>query len=70
MREGYRIGLPSAGDWEVILNSDADTYGGSAAGPKEGDVYDAHHLPWHGKEYSLQLDLPPLGALMLKLQRG
>ncbi len=65
-REGYRIGLPSSGDWEVILNSDAETYGGSAAGPKEGNVYDAHHLPWHGKEYSLQLDLPPLGVLILK----
>ena len=68
-RAGYRIGLPAAGDWEVLLNSDAETYGGSAAGPKEGDVYDAHHLPWHGKDYSLQLDLPPLGALILKLKK-
>ncbi len=65
-REGYRVGLPAAGEWEVVLNTDADTYGGSEAGPKEGVVLDAHHLPWHGKEYSLQLDLPPLGALVLK----
>jgi len=65
-RPGYRIGLPAAGDWEVVLNTDADTYGGSAAGPKEGVIHDAHHLPWHGKKYSLQFDLPPLGALMLK----
>jgi len=69
IRKGYRIGLPAAGDWEVILNTDANTYGGSAAGPKEGDIYDAHHLPWHDKKYSLQLDLPPLSALMFKLKK-
>jgi 1,4-alpha-glucan branching enzyme len=68
-RPGYRIGLPQAGDWKVILNTDASVYGGSNAGPKEDAVYDAHHLPWHGKGFSIQLDLPPLGALMLKFQR-
>jgi len=68
-RPGYRIGLPQAGDWKVILNTDAAVYGGSNAGPKEEAVYDAHHLPWHGKGFSIQLDLPPLGALMLKFQR-
>ena len=68
-RLGYRIGLPQVGDWKVILNTDAATYGGSDSGPKEGADYDAHHLPWHGKGFSIQLDLPPLGALMLKFQR-
>ena len=68
-RPGYRIGLPQAGDWKVILNTDASVYGGSNAGPKEDADYDAHHLPWHGKGFSIQLDLPPLGALMLKFQR-
>ena len=68
-RPGYRIGLPQAGDWKVILNTDALVYGGSDSGPKEGADYDAHHLPWHGKGFSIQLDLPPLGALMLKFQR-
>ena len=68
-RPGYRIGLPEAGGWKVILNTDSSVYGGSDAGPKEDDVYDAHHLPWHGKGFSVQLDLPPLGVLMLKFQR-
>ena len=66
---GYRIGLPAAGDWEVVLNTDSKTYGGSGAGPEEGIINDAHHLPWHDKTYSLQFDLPPLGALMLKLKK-
>ncbi len=65
-RPGYRIGLPQDGDWDVILNTDSKTYGGSGAGPAAGARYDAHHLPWHGKKFSLQLDLPPLGALLLK----
>lgn len=68
LRPGYRIGLPAAGNWEVILNTDAEAFGGSGAGPEEGCMHDAHHLPWHGKDFSLQLDLPPLGALMLKLK--
>jgi 1,4-alpha-glucan branching enzyme len=68
-RPGYRIGLPQAGNWKVILNTDASVYGGSDAGPGEEAVYDAHHLPWHGKGCSIQLDLPPLGVLMLKFQR-
>ena len=68
-RPGYRIGLPQAGNWEITLNSDAHVYGGSGAGPEEATVFDAHHLPWHGKDYSLQLDLPPLGALILKLKK-
>lgn len=68
-RNGYRIGIPQCGNWEVILNTDADVYGGSDSGPAEASVFDAHHLPWHGKDYSLQLDLPPLSVLMLKLKR-
>jgi 1,4-alpha-glucan branching enzyme len=68
-RPGYRIGLPEAGNWKTILNTDSEVYGGSGAGPEEESVYDAHHLPWHGKGFSIQLDLPPLGVLMLKLQR-
>lgn len=68
-RLGYRVGLPQAGYWKTILNTDAKVYGGSHAGPEEGSSYDAHHLPWHGKNFSIQLDLPPLGALMLKFQR-
>ncbi|MDK2857920.1 MAG: 1,4-alpha-glucan branching enzyme [Verrucomicrobiota bacterium] len=69
-RNGYRIGLPQPDKWAVILNTDAETYGGSNAGPEEGRIFDAHHLPWHDKGFSVQLDLPPLGALMLKSVRN
>ncbi|MFA5688960.1 MAG: 1,4-alpha-glucan branching protein GlgB [Kiritimatiellales bacterium] len=68
-RNGYRIGLPQDGSWKIILNTDAMNYGGSDTGPAEGHTLDAHHLPWHGKGFSLQLDLPPLGALLLQAKK-
>jgi len=65
-RPGYRVGLPEPGHYRVMLNTDHEAYGGSHAGPQPGVVHDAHQLPWHGKPYSLQFDLPPLGALFLQ----
>jgi 1,4-alpha-glucan branching enzyme len=65
-RDGYRFGLPQEGHYEVILNSDSEQYGGSGYGVKQGVEFDAHHLEWQGRPYSLQLDLPPLGAIYLR----
>ena len=63
-REGYRIGVPSAGTWQEVLNSDADTYAGSNYG--NGGGVDTDPLPSHGQTHSLALNLPPLGVLILK----
>ncbi|NMY74873.1 1,4-alpha-glucan branching protein GlgB [Pseudomonas sp. WS 5071] len=63
-REGYRIGVPSAGTWQEVLNSDADTYEGSNYG--NGGGVDTDPLPSHGQTHSLALNLPPLGVLILK----
>jgi len=62
-RGGYRIGVPHGGAWQVILNSDDTRYWGSGAGTT-GTVW-ADAAPMHGRDYSLLLDLPPLGALYL-----
>jgi 1,4-alpha-glucan branching enzyme len=61
--EAYRIGLPFAGRWHEILNTDADTYGGSGVG-NLGTVT-AHAQPWHGRPASAVLRLPPAGVLWL-----
>lgn len=61
--EGYRIGLPRGGRWKEVLNTDADIYGGSGVG-NLGEVQ-AEDLPWDGREYSVRLRVPPLGALWL-----
>jgi 1,4-alpha-glucan branching enzyme len=63
-RLGYRLGVPSGGFWRELLNSDATEYGGSGMG-NFGGVH-ATERPAHGRPYSLELTLPPLGALFLK----
>jgi 1,4-alpha-glucan branching enzyme len=63
-RQQYRVGVPSAGFWRELLNSDAREYGGSGIG-NMGGVH-AEPQPAHGRPFSLRLTLPPLGALFLK----
>jgi 1,4-alpha-glucan branching enzyme len=60
---GYRIGLPSAGAWAEVLNTDAEVYGGGGVG-NYGRVQ-ASFEPWHGRPASAVLSIPPLGVLWL-----
>ncbi len=62
--ERYRIGLPAGGIWEEALNSDADVYGGSGMG-NLGRVR-AEDVPWHDREHSAQIVLPPLASVFLR----
>jgi 1,4-alpha-glucan branching enzyme len=66
--ESYRIGVPYAGRWREILNTDADVYGGSGVG-NAGEVY-AEDRPSHGFGSSTTLRLPPLGTIWLKYLAG
>ena len=66
VRRGYRIGVPAAGFYRELLNSDAAVYGGSNVGNGGGLATDA--IAAHGHPVSLNLTLPPLGGLVLKLQ--
>ncbi|MET0974901.1 MAG: 1,4-alpha-glucan branching protein GlgB [Leifsonia sp.] len=63
----YRVGLPATGRWDEILNTDADTYGGSGVGNLGG--VEATDVPWAGRPASAVVTLPPLGGLWLKLRR-
>ena len=62
--EGYRVGLPYAGHWDEVLNTDAATYTGSGVG-NLGRV-EADASPWHAQPASVTLRLPPLGTLWLR----
>jgi 1,4-alpha-glucan branching enzyme len=66
VRQGYRVGVPEPGHYRELLNSDASWYGGSNVG-NLGDV-EAAPVPAHGRPYSLDLTLPPLGGIVLKLR--
>jgi 1,4-alpha-glucan branching enzyme len=63
-RPGYRIGAPQAGVWREVLNTDAEIYGGGNIG-SGGRVHSVPE-PAHGQGQSLELTLPPLGAVLLK----
>ncbi len=63
VRHGYRLGVPAAGRYQVLINSDSDYYGGGNVGPMD---VDAEAVPWMGQGYSILLSLPPLGGLVLK----
>ena len=66
-REGYRIGVPEAGVYAELLNSDADLYGGGNVG--NGGAVASEPIAAHGFDQSIDLVLPPLGFLLLKLRR-
>ena len=61
---GYRLGLPVAGRWREVLNTDATIYNGSGIGNLGG--VDATEDPWHGRPASAVLVLPPNSALWLE----
>jgi 1,4-alpha-glucan branching enzyme len=61
--ESYRVGMPAAGEWVEVLNTDADVYAGSGVG-NLGSVT-AVDEPWHGQPASATLRVPPLGAVWL-----
>jgi 1,4-alpha-glucan branching enzyme len=63
-RPAYRIGLPHAGRWREILNSDASAYGGSGLG-NLGTVA-AERRESHGMPASAEVLLPPLSTLFFE----
>jgi 1,4-alpha-glucan branching enzyme len=64
LRSNYKIGAPSGGFWNEVLNSDSWIYGGNDKGNFGG--IEAGPVPSHGKYYSLSVTLPPLGIIVFK----
>jgi 1,4-alpha-glucan branching enzyme len=64
---GYRVGVPDAGEWTEILNTDAVDYGGSGVGNLGLVATEAQQ--WHGFPQSLALTVPPLAVVYLREQR-
>jgi 1,4-alpha-glucan branching enzyme len=62
-RYNYRLGVPTAGGWVELLNTDAEAYGGSGAGNYGG--VETVPVDSHGYHRSLVLTLPPLATLFL-----
>ncbi|MNP95404.1 1,4-alpha-glucan branching enzyme GlgB [compost metagenome] len=62
-RHGYRVGVPRAGRWIEMLNTDASHYGGSGQGNQGGAS--TGDMAAHGQPQALSLTLPPLSTLYL-----
>lgn len=62
-RHGLRIGMPAAGEYAEVLNTDAEVYGGSGVGNL--GVVTAEETPWHGLPASAEITLPPLAGVWL-----
>jgi len=63
-RFNYRIGATAPGMWNELLNTDAIALGGSGQGNLGG--VEAAPVRSHGREHSLSITVPPLGAVWLK----
>jgi 1,4-alpha-glucan branching enzyme len=67
-RHNYRIGVPQAGFWKELLNSDGKEYGGSGQGNLGGT--DTVPVPYHGMNQSIVVTLPPLAIVFFSGQQG
>ena len=63
-RTGYRLGLPQPGEYQEVLNTNAETYGGSNPGTVGTIV--AEPVPANGLDHSAMVTLPPLAVLWLR----
>ena len=64
-REGYRIGVPKAGIYRELFNTDSELFGGANLG-NAGAVM-AEEMPFHGRPASLNVTIPPLAVVAFKL---
>jgi 1,4-alpha-glucan branching enzyme len=67
VRGNYRVGVPEGGFYKEILNTDSTNYGGSGVGNLGG--VNSEPSTSQERPHSLLLTLPPLSALIFKLQR-
>ncbi|MEO6870763.1 MAG: 1,4-alpha-glucan branching protein GlgB, partial [Chthoniobacterales bacterium] len=65
-RYNYRLGVPNAGYYREIINTDAETYGGSNVGNLGG--LDAQEVEWQRHRHSIVANLPPLAVVAFKCE--
>jgi 1,4-alpha-glucan branching enzyme len=63
-RENYRMGLPFKAKWKEIFNSDDKVFFGS--GKLNAEVFKVEKVEANRREYSIQINIAPLGAMVLK----
>ncbi|MEB8330401.1 1,4-alpha-glucan branching protein GlgB [Flavobacteriaceae bacterium KMM 6897] len=64
LRLNYRVGIEKTGKLKEIFNTDSEKYGGS--GSTDNKTLKVESIPWHGHKKSMELDIPPLGVVIIK----
>ncbi len=67
VHHNYRLGVPESGFYREVINTDAETYGGSNLGNYGG--VRSEDRQWMGREHSILIHLPPLATVAFKLER-
>ncbi|MCT4594349.1 MAG: 1,4-alpha-glucan branching protein GlgB [Anaeromicrobium sp.] len=63
----YKIGVPYEGEYEEVFNSDLKEYGGW--GVRNEGIIKSMDENWHNQPYSIEVKIPPLGALFIKMKK-
>lgn len=66
-RANYRVGVPLAGIWKEVINTDATEYAGNGAG-NLGQVI-SQPVEWNARPHSVEIVLPPLSSLIFKYEK-
>ena len=64
VRDNYRIGVPEAGEYEVVINSDSEYYSGSNY--PVSPLVNSEPTEWSERPYSIVVNLPPLAGLIIR----
>ncbi|MCG8538449.1 MAG: 1,4-alpha-glucan branching protein GlgB [Clostridia bacterium] len=67
VRHNYKVGVPIQGEYEEVFNSDLEKYGGS--GVRNTGGIKANSLKWNNQPFSIEVTIPPLGAMYIKLKK-
>jgi 1,4-alpha-glucan branching enzyme len=66
-RTGYRVGVPEAGFFEEVLNTDSEHFGGSNVG--NGGLVSSRAIACHGRPFSISVTMPPLSVVVFRPRR-
>ena len=66
-RTGYCVGVPAAGAYTCLFNTDDPAFGGEGRGDRE--AVKSQYIPCHGREQSIVITLPPMSAVIYKCTR-
>ncbi|MDX1606965.1 MAG: 1,4-alpha-glucan branching enzyme, partial [Candidatus Competibacterales bacterium] len=64
-RHGYRIGVPQAGQYREIFNSDSEYYGGANLGNGPAPIR-TEPREWMSRPHSIDITVPPLACIVLE----